>query len=81
MGVNTPISKDEARLVLATDGAKTALAGETNVFHEPTVSADSEDAILPVGDEPDSAELSGRYTDASTSVESGRDEVFAASRR
>jgi len=36
MGVNAPIPKDEARLVLATDAAKRALAGETNVFNEAT---------------------------------------------
>jgi hypothetical protein len=36
MGVNAPIPKDEARLVLATDAAMRALAGETNVFNEAT---------------------------------------------
>lgn len=36
MGVNAPIPKDEARLVLATDAAKRALAGETNLFTEAT---------------------------------------------
>jgi hypothetical protein len=36
MGVNAPIPKDEARLVLATDAVKRALAGETNVFNEAT---------------------------------------------
>ena len=36
MGVNAPMPKDEARLVLATDAAKRALAGETNVFNEAT---------------------------------------------
>jgi hypothetical protein len=36
MGVNAPIPKDEARLVLAMDAAKKALDGETNVFNEAT---------------------------------------------
>ena len=36
MGVNAPIPKDEARLVLATGAAKRALAGETNLFNEAT---------------------------------------------
>lgn len=36
MGVNAPIPKDKARLVLATDAAKRALAGETNVFDAAT---------------------------------------------
>jgi len=36
MGVNAPIPKDDARLVLATDAVKRALAGETNVFNEAT---------------------------------------------
>ena len=36
MGVNAPIPKGEARLVLATDAARRALAGETNVFNEAT---------------------------------------------
>lgn len=36
MGVNAPIPKDEARLVLAMDAARRALAGETNVFNEAT---------------------------------------------
>jgi hypothetical protein len=36
MGVNAPIPKDKARLALATDAAKRALAGETNVFNEAT---------------------------------------------
>lgn len=36
MGVNAPISKEKARLALATDAAKKALAGETNVFDEAT---------------------------------------------
>ena len=36
MGVNAPIPKEEARLVLATDAAKRALAGESNVFDEAT---------------------------------------------
>lgn len=34
MGVNAPIPKDEARLILATDAIERALAGETNVFNE-----------------------------------------------
>ena len=36
MGVNAPIPKDEARLVLATEAARRALAGETDVFNEAT---------------------------------------------
>jgi len=36
MGVDAPIPKDEARLVLATDAVKRALTGETNVFNEAT---------------------------------------------
>jgi hypothetical protein len=36
MGVNSAIPKDKARLVLATDAAESALAGETNVFNEAT---------------------------------------------
>ena len=36
MGVNAPIPKNEARLVLDTEAAKRALAGETNVFNEAT---------------------------------------------
>ena len=36
MGVDAPIPKDEARLVLATNAAKRAVAGETNVFNEAT---------------------------------------------
>ena len=36
MGVNAPIPKDEARLVLATEAARKALAGETNVFNAAT---------------------------------------------
>jgi len=36
MGVNAPIPRDKARLVLAKDAAKRALAGETNVFNEAT---------------------------------------------
>lgn len=36
MGVNAPISKDKARLVLATNAVRRALAGETNVFNEAT---------------------------------------------
>lgn len=36
MGVNAPIPKDKARLVLATDAAKRALAGEKNVFDTAT---------------------------------------------
>jgi hypothetical protein len=36
MGVNAPIPKQEARLALATDAAKRALAGESNVFDEAT---------------------------------------------
>lgn len=36
MGVNAPIPKEEARFVLATDAAKRALAGESNVFDEAT---------------------------------------------
>lgn len=36
MGINAPIPKEKARLVLATDAAKRALAGETNLFNEAT---------------------------------------------
>jgi hypothetical protein len=36
MGVDAPIPKDEARLVLATDAAKRVLAGETNILNEAT---------------------------------------------
>jgi hypothetical protein len=36
MGVNAPIPKDKARLVLATKAVRRALAGETNVFNEAT---------------------------------------------
>jgi hypothetical protein len=36
MGVNTPIPKDEARLVLATNAVRRALSGESNVFDEAT---------------------------------------------
>jgi hypothetical protein len=36
MGVNAPITKDEARLVLATKCAQKALNGESNVFEEAT---------------------------------------------
>ena len=36
MGVNAPIPKDKARLVLATKAVQRALAGETNVFNEAT---------------------------------------------
>jgi hypothetical protein len=36
MGVTAPIPKDKARLALAKDAAKRALAGETNVFNEAT---------------------------------------------
>jgi hypothetical protein len=36
MGVNAPIGKDEARLVLATNAVRRALSGESNVFNEAT---------------------------------------------
>jgi hypothetical protein len=36
MGVNAPISKDAARLALATESARKALAGESNVFDAAT---------------------------------------------
>lgn len=36
MGVNAPIPKDVARLALATEAAKGALSGESNVFDEAT---------------------------------------------
>jgi len=36
MGVNAPITKDQARLVLATKCAQKALDGESNVFDEAT---------------------------------------------
>jgi len=36
MGVNAPIPKEEARLALATEAARRALSGESNVFHEAT---------------------------------------------
>jgi hypothetical protein len=36
MGVAAPIPKEAARLALATDAAKRALAGETDVFNEAT---------------------------------------------
>ena len=36
MGVNAPIPKDEARLALAAEAARRALAGETDVFNEAT---------------------------------------------
>jgi hypothetical protein len=36
MGVAAPISKDEARLVLATEAARRAMSGESNVFNEAT---------------------------------------------
>lgn len=36
MGVNAPIPKDEARLVLATNAVRRALSGESNVFDEAT---------------------------------------------
>jgi len=36
MGVAAPVPKDEARLVLATEAAKRAIAGESNVFDEAT---------------------------------------------
>jgi len=36
MGVKAPIPKDEARLVLATDAVRRALAGGSNVFNEAT---------------------------------------------
>jgi hypothetical protein len=36
MGVNAPIPKHEARLVLATNAVRRALSGESNVFNEAT---------------------------------------------
>jgi hypothetical protein len=36
MGVNPPITKDQARLVLATESAQKALHGQSNVFEEAT---------------------------------------------
>jgi hypothetical protein len=36
MGVNAPIPKNEARLVLATNAVRRALSGESNVFDEAT---------------------------------------------
>jgi hypothetical protein len=36
MGVDAPISKDAARLALATESARKALAGQSNVFDEAT---------------------------------------------
>jgi hypothetical protein len=36
MGVNAPIPKDEARLVLATNAARRALSGKSNLFNEAT---------------------------------------------
>jgi hypothetical protein len=36
MGVAAPISKDEARLILATEAARRAMSGESNVFNEAT---------------------------------------------
>jgi len=36
LGVNAPIPKDEARLVLATNAVRRALSGESNVFNEAT---------------------------------------------
>jgi hypothetical protein len=36
MGVAAPISKDETRLTLATEAAKRAVSGESNVFDEAT---------------------------------------------
>lgn len=36
MGVNAPISKDEARVVLAVNAVRRALSGESNVFDEAT---------------------------------------------
>jgi hypothetical protein len=36
MGVNAPITKDQARLVLAKESAQKALHGQSNVFHEAT---------------------------------------------
>jgi hypothetical protein len=36
MGVNAPIPKDEARLVLATKAVRRALSGESNMFNEAT---------------------------------------------
>jgi hypothetical protein len=36
MGVNAPIPRDEARLVLATKAVRRALSGESNLFNEAT---------------------------------------------
>ena len=36
MGVNAPIPKEDARLVLATEAARRALSGDTNVFDAAT---------------------------------------------
>jgi hypothetical protein len=36
MGVNAPITKDQARLALATESAQKALNGQSNVFDEAT---------------------------------------------
>ncbi len=36
MGVDAPISKSEARLILATESAKKAINGESNIFDEAT---------------------------------------------
>lgn len=36
MGVNAPISKDDARLALATEAARRVASGESNVFNEAT---------------------------------------------
>jgi len=36
MGVNAPITEDQARLVLATESAQKALHGQSNVFDEAT---------------------------------------------
>jgi len=36
MGIAAPIPKDEARLALATESAKRAISGESNVFDEAT---------------------------------------------
>lgn len=36
MGVAAPIPKDKARLVLATEAARRAMSGESNVFNEAT---------------------------------------------
>ena len=36
MGINAPISKDEARLILAVESASRAMDGRSNVFNEAT---------------------------------------------